>query len=74
MARKFREITNLFHNPGSETKDESFSGEWPLGGRILVTPRYIKDSEGNKTVPPDNQPGWVLKWIDEHHTEDYDPN
>ena len=63
----------MFHNT-PEGKDESFSGEWPTGGRILLQPRYIKDPNGELMEPPDNQPGWVLKWIDEHHVDDYDQN
>ena len=73
-SRKFRDITYLFHNPGKEDKDETFSGEWPFGGRILVKPRYIKDPNGELCAPPDNQPGWVLTWSDEHHVDDYDQN
>ena len=59
-----RTICNMFNNPPDEGsgRDEYFSGQWPFGGKVMLWPRSVKDSEGNWVAPPENQPQWQLKW------------
>ena len=59
-----RTICNMFNNPPDEGsgRDEYFSGQWAFGGKVMLWPRSVKDSEGNWVAPPENQPQWQLKW------------
>ena len=68
MARKYRDITNIFYNPADpqKGKDASFSGDWPLGGKICLVKRTNKDG----SPIPEGHPTWRLVWVDEYADSD----
>ena len=61
----------MFNNPANpETgKEETFTWEWPTGGKMMMQHRNIYQN-GQWVAPPDNQPQWELVWIDEHYVND----